>query len=290
MRARRPLATLALLAGATCIAFAPIFVRWAETGPVATAFWRVLLSLPVAWIWFARQMQALPAASSRRPLAPLVLAGLFFAGDLGIWHVSIVLTSVANSTLLVNTAPVFVALGAWLLFGQRMRTLFWFALVLALGGAAILVRATLATDALRLTGDALALAAALCYAAYQLSVFKARTAWPTGATMAVGGTLTCVALLPYVLLSGEALLPHSSAGWGVLVALALVAQLAGQGLITYAVAHMSASLASVGLLLQPVMATLFAWALLGETLSWIQVLGAAIVLAGVALARHASAP
>jgi drug/metabolite transporter (DMT)-like permease len=285
----RPLATLALFAGATCIAFAPIFVRAAETGPVSTAFWRVFLSLPVAWIWFARQMRTQQDASNRRPLMPLVLAGLFFAGDLGIWHVSIILTSVANSTLLVNTAPVFVTLGAWLLFGQRMRPLFWLALVLALGGAAILVRATLAADATRLTGDVLALVAALCYAGYQLSVFKSRTTWPTGATMAVSATLTCIALLPYMLLSGEALLPHSLSGWSVLAALAVVAQLGGQGLITYAVAHMPASLASVGLLLQPVMSALFAWALLGETLSGIQAIGGMIVLAGIALAHRASA-
>lgn len=283
-------ATLALLAGATGIAFAPILVRLAETGPVATAFWRVLLSLPVAWLWFWREARNRPADSARASFGPLVLAGLFFAGDLGIWHVSIVLTSVANSTLLVNTAPVFVTLGAWLLFRQRTRGLFWLGLLLALAGAALLVRASLFASNRQLAGDALALVAALCYAGYQLSVYQARTRWPTSAIMAVSGSFTCLALLPYLASSSEVLVPATATGWTVLIALAIVPQLLGQGLITYAVAHLPASFSSVGLLLQPVMAALFAWALLGEAVSTAQALGGLVVLAGIGLARYASLP
>jgi drug/metabolite transporter (DMT)-like permease len=288
--ARRAAATLALLAGATGIAFAPILVRLAETGPVATAFWRVLLSLPVAWLWFWREARNRQPGHSRASFGPLILAGLFFAGDLGIWHVSIVLTSVANSTLLVNTAPVFVTLGAWLLFRQRTRPLFWLGLLLALVGAALLVRASLFAGSRQLAGDTLALVAALCYAGYQLAVYQARTRWPTSAIMAVSGGLTCLALLPYLAWSSEVLLPASASGWAVLIALAIVPQLLGQGLITYAVAHLPASFSSVGLLLQPVMAALFAWALLGEGLAAVQVLGGLVVLAGIGLARYASLP
>ncbi len=284
----RAAATLALLAGATSIAFAPILVRLAETGPVATAFWRVLLSLPLAWLWFWREARRRQPGASRMSFRPLILAGLFFAGDLGIWHVSIVLTSVANSTLLVNTAPVFVTLGAWLLFKQRTRPMFWLGLLLALVGAALLVHASLFASQSQLAGDTLALAAALCYAGYQLSVIQARTGWPTSAIMAVSGTITCLALLPYLVWSGEVLLPDSATGWWVLVALAIVPQLLGQGLITYAVAHLPASFSSVGLLLQPVMAALFAWALLGEVLTAVQAIGGLVVLAGIGLARYAS--
>lgn len=284
----RALATLALFAGATCIAFAPILVRMAETGPVATAFWRVLLSLPIAWIWFVQQMRTVPSGSHVRAISPLALAGLFFACDLGVWHVSILYTAVANATLLVNLAPVFVTLGAWILFKQRARAMFWLGLALALSGAALLVRASPGANRTQLTGDGLAIAAALSYAGYQLCVIAARASWPTGAIMAVAGTLTCAALLPYMLLSDEVLIPSSFAGWSVLVALAVVAQLGGQGLITYSVAHLSASFSSVGLLLQPVMATIFAWALLGEPLSWPQALGGVVVLTGIAIARRAS--
>ena len=109
-------------AGAVGIACAPIFVPLSELGPTATAFWR--LALPVLWLWaeIGNRREAGESAhriSGHRTLLGLTLAGLFFAGDLALWHWSIGFTSVANSTLLVNLAPVFVALGEQLLFGER---------------------------------------------------------------------------------------------------------------------------------------------------------------------------
>ena len=270
------------------IASAPIFVRLAETGPLATAFWRVLLSLPLAWAWWLvhRRQDDLPQGS--RKLAPLVWAGVFFAGDLGIWHLSIMLTPVANATLLVNLAPVFVTLGAWLLFGQRARPLFWAAMALALIGASLLVRASIAASGRQMLGDLLAVLAAVSYAGYLLAVSRARLAWPTAALMAIGASITAATLLPFVLISGEVMWPVSGRGWLILVLLTLIAQLLGQGLITYALAHLPASFSAVGLLVQPVMAAVFAWLILGETLTWTQAAGGVVVLAGIWLARRAS--
>jgi drug/metabolite transporter (DMT)-like permease len=286
---RRALATLALFAGAIAIAFAPIFVRIAETGPLSTAFWRIALSLPVAWGWwlFERRRDHAGTGSPRRGATVLLLAGLFFAGDLGIWHLSLTMTPVANSTLLVNTAPFFVTLGAWLLWRERARPSFWVGMLLAFAGAAMLVRTSLAATPRQFAGDALALLAAVSYAGYLLAVARAREGWPTAAIMAVGATVTCAALLPIALLSNEPFWPQSARGWLVLAGLAAVAQLLGQSLITYALAHLPASFSSVGLLVQPVMAALFAWLLLGEALAPLQALGGLIVLAGIALARRA---
>jgi drug/metabolite transporter (DMT)-like permease len=285
----RTLPTLALFAGAVAIATAPVFVRLAETGPLTTAFWRVLLSLPFAWAWWIASAQARHSApAGRRSPLPVLLAGLFFAGDLGIWHLSIMLTPVANATLLVNTAPLFVTLGAWLLFGQRTRPLFWLGMALALAGSTLLVRSSLAAEPRQLLGDALAVVAAVCYAGYLLAVSRARLVWPTASLMAIGATVTSLALLPAVLLSGEIVWPASGRGWLTLGLLTLIAQLFGQGLITYALAHLPASFSSVGLLVQPVMAAVFAWLLLGEGLGWAQAGGGAVVLAGIWLARRAS--
>ena len=74
-----------------------------------------------------------------------------------------------------------------------------------------------------------------------------------------GATGLAVALLPVALLSPQPLLPAGIAGWWILVGLAIVTQIVGQGLIAYAFAHLPASLSSVSLLIQPVMASLFAW-------------------------------
>jgi drug/metabolite transporter (DMT)-like permease len=104
--------------------------------------------------------------------------------------------------------------------------------------------------------------------------------------MAVSSAVTAVILLPLALLSGEAFLPVTPTGWAKLLGLALVSHVAGQSLIAYALAHLPATLSSVGLLLQPVMAGLFAWALLGEVLSAAAIAGAVLVLIGIRVATQ----
>jgi drug/metabolite transporter (DMT)-like permease len=84
------------------------------------------------------------------------------------------------------------------------------------------------------------------------------------------------------------MLPQSARGWIILAGLAWVSHAAGQGLIAYALAHLPAAFSSVSLLFQPVMAAIFAWLLLSEPLSPLQIAGGAIVLAGIYLARHGS--
>jgi len=101
-------------------------------------------------------------------------------------------------------------------------------------------------------------------------------------------TVTAVFLFPAALASGEQMLPASAFGWWMLVGLALVSHAAGQGLIAYALAHLPAAFSSVSLLFQPVMAALFAWALLAEGLVPLQILGGLVVLVGIYLARRGS--
>lgn len=284
----RPLALAALFAGAVAIAASPLFVRVSEAGPVSTAFWRVFLALPilVGWAFFAApddRMRARPPTERRQ----IILAGFFFAGDLAVWHWSIVLTTVATATLLANLAPILVTLAVWLLYRQRPAWRFVSGLALAVGGVALLVGADLRISNRALAGDALGVLTAMFYAGYQLTVIGLRRTTSTARIMAWSGVVTAALLLPLALASGERFLPVTAAGWVKLVALALIAQAAGQSLIAYAMAHLPPRLSSIGLLLQPVMAALFAWMLLGETLGALQFAGAIMVLVGIRIAHQA---
>jgi drug/metabolite transporter (DMT)-like permease len=283
---RKTLAFAALLLGAAAIAFAPIFVRLSDTGPTASAFWRVMLALAPLWIWARISARNEPARSL--PWKPLIIAGLCFAGDLGAWHVSIMYTTVANSTLEANFAPIFVTLGAWLLFRQRVSRLFLIALAVTLGGATMLIGPNFALGGRALIGDALGVLTAVFYAGYMLAIKSASARTSTARLMAVTTTVAAIVLLPYGLATADAFMPQSANGWLVLAGLALIPHIAGQSLIAYGFAHLPASFSSVSLLLQPVLAAIYAWALLGEAVGPAQLLGGLVVLAGIYLAKRAS--
>lgn len=281
-----------LLCGAVGIAFAPIFVRLSELGPSATAFYRLFLALPVLWLWSAAE-GASPGTMRRRPAGRrdflgLALAGLLFAGDLAFWHWSIRFTTVANATLLANFAPVFVALAGFLLFGERFSRTFLAGMSAALVGAAVLMGKSLSLGASNLLGDALGLVTAMFYAGYIVTVGRLRGHFSTASIMAWSGLISCAALLVITLVSEESLITTTLYGWAVLAGLALISHAAGQSLIAFGLAHLPATFSSVSLLLQPAVAALLAWLILGEALGPSQGLGAAMILAGIYLARRGS--
>lgn len=278
-------AFLCLLAGGCAIGFAPILVRLADTGPVASAFWRTALAAPILWAMW----KAGPRGEGGASWGALGLAGIFFALDLGVWHWSIIWTSVANSTLLANLAPIFVTLAGWLIWKKKVTPLFLGGMAVAIAGMFVLVGPNFTVGGTRLVGDALAAFTAIFYAGYFLSIKIARDAGAsTARVMAWSTTITAIALLPVALLSPQPMFPSSAHGWLVLAALALVTQVLGQGLIAYAFAHLPASLSSVSLLVQPVVATVAAWAIFGEPVGAVQVVGGAIVLAGIWVSKKAS--
>ena len=291
----KPLAVAALLVGAASIAFAPIFVRVSDTSPTASAFWRMALAAPPLWLWvFASERFWHPDAkaewirSGKLHWKLLILAGLFFAADLGVWHFSIFFTLVANASLELNLAPIFVTLGAWLLFRQRVSRLFLVALLVSFTGAALLIGPHIGASGKALLGDGLGILAGLFYAGYLLALTRAANRVSTVRIMAVSTTVAALALAPYAWVTAENFMPQSANGWLILVGLALIAHVLGQSLVAYGFAHLPASFSSVSLLMQPVFAAVYAWALLGEAIGPNQMVGGAIVLLGIYLAKRGS--
>jgi drug/metabolite transporter (DMT)-like permease len=278
-------ALLALFAGALAIGSSGIFVRLSETGPTATAFWRGAFALPLlaAWAWLERRRESEPRASLRD--LRFLWAGVFFAGDLLLWHWSLLLTSIAASTLEANCAPILVTLFAWLLWGERPKPAFLAATALAFGGMLLILAPKLAagSSAHALLGDALGFGTACFYAGYLMVVSRLRARHGTGIVMLASTAVFTVILLPLALM--QKFLPVTSHGWWLLVGCAVTAQVLGQGLIAYAFAKLPATFGAVGLYAQVIAAAAYAWLLLGERLAPVQILGALVVLIAVAFAR-----
>lgn len=272
----------ALLAGALAIGLSPILIRVSELTPLATAFHRVALAVPLLLV--AALVTSGPAAA-REPLSPrsvmwLIFAGALFAIDLACLHFALAHTAVANAMLLLNLAPFFVALFSWLFLGERVsrQVLAW--LTLALVGLGLLLMGDAGMPSGHLFGDMLALAAGAAYGGY-LTVIG-RGAKVATATAMIISTAACSAfLLPVVLIKGETLLASTLVGWLVLLGLALVVHALGQGLIAYGLARTRATAATALLLLQPVISALAAWAVFDERLGPLRLAAAALVLFAV---------
>ena len=278
-----------LLIGGAAIGGSPIFVRLSEVGPMATAFWRVALALLPIFIVSLMKKNAGPKPQSLSDYGMLILPGVMLSLDLAAWHLSITMTSVANATLLANLAPVFVTVIAFLFFKAQISRIFMLGLVTALAGVVILKGGPAALGNGDLQGDGLAMIAAFFYACYILALGRLRSRFDTMRIMLWSTASAAVCILPVAFFFEGNMVPVTVYGWSMVFGLAFISHAGGQVAITYALAYLPPAFSSLTLLLQPVVAAILAWALLGEAIGTMQALGGAVVLAGIMVARTARA-
>ena len=278
-----------MFVGVCAIGFSPIFVRLSDLGPNAVAFWRMALAAPLLWVWAASGKETVVARpASRRAYFWLLVPGIFFASDLMLWHAAIGMTSVANATFLPNLAPLIVSLVAWQFLGERLKPVFAVGLVAALLGVGMMVVASAGRGESNQLGNILAAITAIFYAGYILSVKQLRNRYNTSTIMLSSALIATAILFVATFVTGETFLPGDWRGWLVLLGLAWFSHVGGQSLIAYALAFLPASFSSVMMLMQPVLAALFAWLLLSEAMTPLQAAGGAFVVLGVLLARRGS--
>ncbi|MEX6725541.1 DMT family transporter [Parapedomonas caeni] len=273
------LAFPALLLGSASLSVGPLMVRVAEVGPLQSAFWRLTLGvLPLLLLTLL-----LPAQRPRRPLGwkavgAFAVAGAFFAADLIAWHMGIMRTTLANASLFANLTGFIMAGYGLLVLGERLTRRVAFPLLLAAPGVILLFGASAQVSMAHLTGDLMCLLAAFFYTGYLVTVADVRARQPV-LTVLTGATIAgMLVLLPVVVLAPEPLLPGTAAGWLPLLMLGLGSQVIGQGLIVYAVAHLTPTASGIGLLLQPVIGVALGWAVYDEVLSVPEMIGAGLLL------------
>jgi len=275
-------AVAALVCGALAMGISPVFVRFAEVGPYTSAFWRVALALPLLWLW------ARIDSGGRRPVAwnrATLVAGLLFAADLFFWHLSILNTTMANATLLATLAPVWVALGSSLFIGERVERSTVAGIVLCVLGALALVGASWSFAPERLLGDVYGLVTSFFFGAYFLAVRVARRTTPSGLLLFRSSMVTAAALFGAATLLESNLWPVTLTGAGALVLLAFVSHVGGQGLLAYALGHLSAAFSSLVIFLEAIAAAAIGWLVFAEAVSPLQAAGGLTILAGIWTAR-----
>ncbi len=271
------------------MATSPLFVRLAGVGPFASAFWRVTAALPVllAWAAWETRQRGEPAAAIFRMDGAIFLTGLAFAGDLLVWHLAILKTTVANATFFALMAPVWVVLGSAVLIGEKVGRGGVFGLVLCFGGAAALLGSSYSFAPENLTGDLYGIATSMFFGAYFMALRVARRRSGTGRIVFLTSVITAPILLAASLIAEHGLLPAGLGGAMALFALSYFGHAGGQGFLTYALGHLPAAFSSLVTFLGSLVAAGLAWLFLGEPLVPMQIVGAAFILAGIYVARPA---
>jgi len=275
---------LLVLLGGICIGLAPIGLRLGldDLGPQAIAFWRYLFALPVLFLLVLLIERRRPAKPNRF----VIIAGVCFALDIGLWHWSLTFTTVANATFLVNLGNICVGLTAWIFLKERPTWIWGLAVLVACAGAAALSLGGGAEGKADIRGDLLALGAAVLVSCYMVaSKIARRTLGGIETIFWLTFVEVCVAAM-LVLGFQERFFPAELSGLLVPLFLAIFVQVGGQGLIITGLGHTPAAIAGVLVLVQPVVAAAISWQLFDEPLAPLQAGGGFLILIGILIAQR----
>lgn len=285
LRAAAARPRLAAVLGALAIAFSGIFYLWSGASPSTAVVFRCLYGLPILLLVAASESRAL-GPMSRRALALSAVAGLFFALDLLTFHYAVDLIGAGLATVMGNLQVVLVALGAWLLLGERPRREVLVALPVMLVGVVLIsgVVGSGAYGANPQAGVAIGLVTATAYAGYLLVIRRASPDRRPAGPVAVATLVTGLAAIPVGLAAGDLDLVPSLPSHLYLLALGVLSQSVGYLAIQVSLPRLPAVISSVLLLVQPVATMLLGALLLRELPSAAQLAGVALVIGGMALA------
>ena len=274
----------ALIVANALLALGPLFVRMSDVGPVASAFWRMALALPILVLLAARG--GMPRLS-RGLVGVLSLSGVLFAADLASWHLGIVQTKLANATLFGNATSLLFPLYGFLVaraWPSRRQAL---ALGMAALGALLLMGQSYQLSPDHLVGDLLCILAGVFYTFYFVMIARARAALSAIPLLVLSTLASAGPLLLLAMAMGERVVPGD---WTPLIALALCSQVLGQGLMVYVLGKLSPMVIGLGLLTQPVVAAAIGWSVFGEQLGYADMVGAVLVGLALVLVRQPEKP
>ena len=271
----------AMLLANVALAFGPWMVRLADVPPLSSAFWRLALAVPFLLLLTRMTRQPLPRLS-RGLMGVVAIGGLCFAADLGVWHIGILHTKLANATLFANCASFLLAAAVLIssrTWPDRAQTA---ALLLAAVGTMLLLGRSYDVDRRYLMGDLLCILAGIFYTGYLLAMNRARGALQPIPVLLISTVAGMIPLLFFALAADGLVWPGS---WGPLLLLAIGSQVIGQGLMVYAMGHLPPLMIGLGLLIQPFIAAVIGSLHYGERLGPVDIIGGVAICAALVLVR-----
>jgi drug/metabolite transporter (DMT)-like permease len=278
--------SLALISGVLAVSTGAIFAKLAEAPALVIAAYRVglasLILAPIAW-WQARD-ELLGLEKKDYMLA--LLSGFFLALHFSTWISSLSYTSVANSVVLVNTNPLWVGILTPLISKDRLTLMTKIGIVISVIGGAIIGAGDFATGGQALWGDFLALLGSICAAVYLLLGRNLRRKLSLLAYVIICYGSAAIILWVLVIALGLQVVGFSSGTYAAFAGMAFISQIIGHTSYNWALKWFSASLIAVSLLGEPIGATILAYIIFDETLTWTKLIGGSLILAAIYLAAR----
>jgi len=285
MTSIKPYFILAL--GVISVSFAATFIRLAEAPPLVIATYRLVIASAVLIPVNLVRKGGLPKGLSRSDMLLILLSSIFLALHFALWITSLSYTSIASSVVIVTSHPIFVAIISYFLWGERLNKIAILGIAAALGGVVLINYGGFVLSSKAIVGDLLALLAAISMGVYliigrqlrsRISILPYLTTIYTGAAI-----ILLLATISY----GYSLFGYSGTTYVMFFLLALIPQLIGHSSLNLAVRLIPATLVSVGILGEPVIAIALGYIILGEGITITEILGSLITLGGILIVLFA---
>jgi len=252
----------------------PLAVRQIEMPTLAFASYRLWMGVLVYALVFA--------VTKRRPswraLKLCALGGVFFGADVFLSFTSFRLTSIANATIIGALAPVFITLGAARWFGERVHRRDFLFVALSFAGVVAVAVGSAGSPSWSPLGDFAALVGVFSWTAYWLYSKHARRSVGALEYMAHVMFVAAIMITALGFVSGTDMAPPRGMDWVWVWVVTIFAGAVGHSFIAWSHHHVEAWLAALITQCQPVVASVAAWVILGETLTPLALTGAAVVL------------
>ncbi|WP_277673739.1 DMT family transporter [Piscibacillus halophilus] len=274
---------IAVTIGVLAVSTSAIFVRLADAPSSIVALYRllfaVLLMVPIVLIKFRQELTEITS----RDWLLSIASGVFLALHFILWFESLNHTSVASSVVLVTTQPIWAFLGGYLFFKERFTSGAVISLIIALVGSVIISWGDFQISGMALFGNFLALMGAIAVTGYFLfgQTVRKRLSLITYTFIVYG--ISSITLIIYNLILNEPFTGYSSDTWLYFLALAIIPTFFGHSLFNWAIKWVNASTITMGILFEPVGASILAYFILDELVTWSQLLGGVIVIFGLIL-------
>ncbi|MEK5028162.1 DMT family transporter [Paenibacillus sp. FSL M7-1046] len=277
---------LLMLIGIVAISFSSIFIKW-SSAPVSVQGMYRLLFTSLLMLPFARPYSGAAFALRRKDWLLLLVSGAMLALHFLLWMGSLKFTSVASSTMIMALEPVFIMLGAYLLYKEKSSKSAIAGLAIAIFGVVFIGWGDIGLSSDNLKGDLLSIGGTAAVAAHLLIGQKLVARMPSYLYSLIVFIAAAIVFAVYNLLAGIPFFDYPPREWGIFVLLAIVPTVFGHILFNWLLQYASATTVSMNILGEPVGASILAFLLLGEQLTILQWAGGVLVMGGLAVYLYA---